>query len=158
MLSTSHVLSVHFIHLQRTCWSRRAVDRFGATPRPEPPYLHPPVIASGWWRESLLPGWSARRLWKLSFILCSAVAVCDAASGPRLILIGLLITGPCCALLTGRWALTAVTSCFALALGVVLGFPDQIFATVTQYAFLAAVAAVGLTATLSAAVLQRHRP
>ena len=115
-------------------------------------------LDGGWWRESLLPGWSARRLWKLSFILCSAVAVCDAASGPRLILIGLLITGPCCALLTGRWALTAVTSCFALALGVVLGFPDQIFATVTQYAFLAAVAAVGLTATLSAAVLQRHRP
>src|SRR5207302_1821302 len=81
----------------------------------------------GWWRESLLPGWSARRVWLLSFILCSAVAACDAASGRRLILIGLLVTGPCCALLTGRWALTAVTSCFALALGVVLGFPDQIF-------------------------------
>jgi hypothetical protein len=41
-----------------------------------------------------------------------------------------------------------------LALGVVLGFPDQVFATVTQYASLAA--AAGLTATLSAAVLQRH--
>ncbi len=97
-------------------------------------------------------------MWTLSILLCAAVAACDAASGPHLILIGLLIAGPCCALLTGRWALTAVTSCFAPALGVVLGFPDQIFATITQYAFLAAVAAVGLTATLSAAVLQRHRP
>ena len=47
-----------------------------------------------------------------------AVAACDAASGPHLILIGLLIAGPCCALLTGRWALTAAASGFALALGV----------------------------------------
>ena len=109
-------------------------------------------------RESLLPGWSARRVWTLSFLLCAAVAACDAASGPHLILIGVLITGPCCALLTGRWTLTAVTSCFAMALGVVLGFPHQVFATLTQYASLTAVAAAGLAATLSAAVLQRRRP
>ena len=89
--------------------------------------------------------------------MCCAVAAGDAAGRPRLILIGLLITGPCCALLTGRWLMTAATSCFALALGVVLGFPDQIFATLMQYAFLAAVAATGLTATVSAAVLQHHR-
>jgi hypothetical protein len=93
----------------------------------------------------------------LSLILCLAVAACDAASGPHLILIGLLITGPCCALLTGRWAPTATASCLAVALAVALGVPDQIFATLTQYAFLAAVAVVGLTATISAAVLQRLR-
>ena len=98
------------------------------------------------------------RLWRLSLILCCVVAACDAASGPHLILIGLLIAGPCCALLTGRWALTAAASGFAVALGVALGVPDQIFATVTQYAFLAAVAAVGTTATAGAAVLQRQRP
>ena len=115
-------------------------------------------LAREWRRESLLPGWSVGRLWKPSFILCSAVAACDAASGPHLILIGLLIVGPCCALLTGRWALTATASCFAFALGVVLGVPDQIFATVTQYAFLSAVAAVGMTATVSAVILQRQRP
>ena len=80
------------------------------------------------------------------------------ASGPHLILIGLLITGPCCALLTGQCAPTAVTSGFALALGVMLGIPDQIFATTTQYAFLAAVITVGLTATLSAALIERQRP
>ena len=104
------------------------------------------------------PGGASGRLWKLSFILCSAVAACDAASGPRLILIGLLIVGPCCALLTGRWALTAAASCFAFALGVVLGVPDQIFATVTQYAFLVGIAAVSMTATVSAVILQRQRP
>jgi hypothetical protein len=111
-----------------------------------------------WLRESVLPGWSVGRLWRLSLILCSVVAACDAASGPHLILIGMLISGPCCALLTGRWALTAAASGLAVVLGVVLGVPDQIFATVTQYAFLAAVAAVGVTATVSAAVLQRQRP
>jgi cation:H+ antiporter len=114
-------------------------------------------LAREWRRESLLPGWSIGRLWGLSFILCSAVAACDAASGPRLILIGLLIVGPCCAVLTGRWALTAAASCFALALGVVLGVPDQIFATVTQYAFLAVIAAASVMATGSAAILQRRR-
>ena len=111
-----------------------------------------------WQRESVLPGWSIGRLWRLSLTLCGVVAACDAASGPHLILIGLLIAGPCCALLTARWALTAAASGFAVALGVVLGVPDQIFATITQYAFLAAVAAVGTTATVGAAVLQRQRP
>jgi cation:H+ antiporter len=109
-------------------------------------------------RESLLPGWSTGRTWRLSLILCTAVAACDAASGPHLILIGLLITGPCCALLTGRWPLTAATSGLALALGVTLGIPDQIFATTTHYAFLAAVTTVSLTATLSAAIIQHQRP
>jgi len=120
------------------------------------------IIAPGpgslWQRESVLPGWSIGRLWRLSLILCCGVAACDAASGPHLILIGMLIAGPCCALLTARWALTAAASGFAVVLGVVLGVPDQIFATITQYAFLAAVAVVGTTATVSAAVLQRQRP
>ena len=111
-----------------------------------------------WQRESVLPGWSIGRLWRLSLIVCGVVAACDAASGPHLILIGLLIAGPCCALLTARWALTAAAGGFAVVLGVVLGVPDQIFATVTQYAFLAAVATVGTTATVGAAVLQRQRP
>jgi cation:H+ antiporter len=117
-----------------------------------------PVHPGGLWqRESVLPGWSIGRLWRLSLIVCAVVAACDAASGPHLILIGLLIAGPCCALLTARWTLTAVAGGFAVVLGVVLGVPDQIFATVTQYAFLAAVAAVGTTATAGAAVLQRQR-
>ena len=38
-----------------------------------------------------------------------------------------------------------------------LGVPDQIFATVTQYAFLAGIAAVSMTATVSAVILQRQR-
>ena len=106
-----------------------------------------------WQRGSVLPGWSIGRLWRLSLISCGVVAACDAASGPHLILIGLLVIGPVCALLTARWALTAAASCLAIALGVALGVPDQIFATVTQYVFLAAVTAVGTAATAGAAVL-----
>jgi hypothetical protein len=48
----------------------------------------------------VLPGWSIGRLWRLSSISCGVIAACDAASGPHLILIGLLIIGPVCALLT----------------------------------------------------------
>lgn len=88
----------------------------------------------------------------------TVLALAFAYSSPRLILIGLLITGPCCTLLTGRWALTILTSGLALALGVLLGIPDQIFATITQYAFLAAATTIGLTAMLSAAIIQHQRP
>jgi cation:H+ antiporter len=119
------------------------------------------AVAAGpgglWQRESVLPGWSIGRLWRLSLISCGVIAACDAASGPHLVLIGLLIIGPVAALLTARWTLTAAASCLAVGLGVALGVPDQIFATVTQYVFLAAVAAVGTTATAGAAVLQRQR-
>jgi cation:H+ antiporter len=119
------------------------------------------AVAAGpgglWQRESVLPGWSIGRLWRLSIISCGVIAACDAASGPNLILIGLLIIGPVAALLTARWTLTAAANCLAVGLGVALGVPDQIFATVTQYVFLAAVAAVGTTATVGAAVLQRQR-
>jgi cation:H+ antiporter len=103
-----------------------------------------------------VPGWSIRRLQRLSFLLCLAVAALDAATGRHLILIGALIVGPCCALLTGRWVRTAISGVFALALGVLLGVPDGIFSTYVQYAFLAAITVVTIAATLSAAWLQ-HR-
>jgi hypothetical protein len=119
---------------------------------------HTPTGARGgrWREESLLPGWSISRLWRLSLILITVIAACDAASGPHLILIGVLIVGPCCALLTARWALTAAASGLALVLGALLGVPDQIFATLLQYALLTAVATVGAAATIGAAVLQRR--
>ena len=69
---------------------------------------------------------------RLSLLSCGVIAACDAASGPHLIRVGLLIIGPVGALLTARWTLTAAASCLAIALGVALGVPDQIFATVTQ--------------------------
>ena len=106
---------------------------------------------------SLLPGWSPARLWRLSVLLCLVVAGCDAASGRHLILIGLLIVGPCCALLTGRWVRTALAGAWALALGALDGVPDGIWGTREHLTFLAAVGIVAVTATLGAAVIQRRR-
>jgi hypothetical protein len=112
-----------------------------------------------WWRrESLLPGLSAGRLWAVSILACLVVAACDAASGSHLILIGLLACGPCCALLTARWPPAAASGGLAVALGIVLGVPDRIFATPVQYAWVAVVAVTAVTATIGAAVLQRRHP
>jgi cation:H+ antiporter len=106
--------------------------------------------------RALVPGWSVSRAWYASLLLCAAVAAVDAATGHRLILMGLLAFGPCCALLSGRWRRTAATGAVALGLGVLLGVPDQVFATATQYTFLAAVALVACVATACAAVIERR--
>jgi Ca2+/Na+ antiporter len=108
--------------------------------------------------ESLLPGWPVRRLWALGMSLTLAVAVVDAALGPRVVLIGLLIIGPCSVLLTGRWRLTGLTGLWAAGLGIALGVPDGIWGTVTQFAFLAAVAVVAAASTVGAALIQARRP
>ena len=108
-------------------------------------------------RESLLPGWSAPRLWALSVLLAAVVAAVDAAAGHHLVLIGLLIVGPCIALLTGRWLLTALTGSWVCGLAVLLGVPDGIWATAAHLAFISAVAAVAAVATAAAALISRAR-
>jgi hypothetical protein len=108
-------------------------------------------------RESLLPGWSASRLWALSILLAALVAAVDAAAGPRLVLIGLLIAGPCTALLTGRWLPTALTGAWACGLAVVLGVPDGIWATAVHLVFISTVASVAAVATAAAALISRAR-
>jgi len=85
------------------------------------------------------------------------IAVVDAATGHRLILIGLLALAPCCAVPTGRWRRTAATGAVALGLGVLLGVPDGVFATYIQYTFLAAIAFVACVATACSAVIQRRQ-
>jgi cation:H+ antiporter len=108
-------------------------------------------------RAGILPGWSESRAWRTSLVLCALIAVVDAATGHHLILMGLLAFGPCCALLTGRWRRTALNGAIALALGVLLGVPDGVFATFVQYAFLAAIATVACSATICAALIERRR-
>jgi hypothetical protein len=73
------------------------------------------------------------------------------------ILIGLLIVGPCSALLTGRWVRTALTGVWVISLAVVLGIPDGIWASATHLAFIAAVASVALAATVAAALISNPR-
>ena len=100
-------------------------------------------------------GWSANRLWVLSFVLCAVVAAVDALLGHRLVLIGLLIVGPCCAVLTGRWSRMALTGAWAVGLAVVLGLPDRIWGNATHLAFLGAVLLVAVVSTIATAVIER---
>lgn len=122
-----------------------------------------PVIANshGPWSdargESLLAGWSVTRLWLTGLTLSVAVAAADAALGQRVVLIGLLIVGPCCALLTGRWLPTGLTGLWVIGLAVVLGLPDGIWGTGTHLAFMAAVATVAVVSTAAAAVIEMRR-
>jgi hypothetical protein len=106
--------------------------------------------------EQVTPwGWSANRLWVLSFALCVAVAAVDALLGHRLVLIGLLIVGPCCAVLTSRWSRTALTGAWAVGLAVVLGLPDRIWGTAAHLAFLVAVLTVAVVSTVATAIVER---
>jgi hypothetical protein len=100
-------------------------------------------------------GWSANRLWVLSFVLCAVVAAVDALLGHQLVLIGLLIVGPCCAVLTGRWSRTALTGAWAVGLAVVLGLPDRIWGTAAHLAFLVAVLIVAVVSMVATAVIER---
>jgi cation:H+ antiporter len=107
--------------------------------------------------ESLLPGWPVWRLWVLGMSLTLAVAIVDAVLGPRVVLIGLLIVGPCSVLLTGHWRPTGLTGLWAGGLGIALGVPDGIWGTTTQFAFLGAVAVVAAASTVGAALIQARR-
>jgi len=82
------------------------------------------------------------------------VGVLDVLVGHGGVLAGLLIVGPCCGVLTGRWSRSALLGSWAVVLAVVLGFADGLWATVTHLVFLAAVVVVGLASTLSAAVIE----
>ena len=108
-------------------------------------------------QATLLPGWSANQLWTLSLGLSAIVAATDALLADRVVLIGLLVIGPCCALLTGRLMQTALTSVVVIALAVFLGLPDGVWGTGTHLAFIGAVVVVSLVSTLAAAIIDQLR-
>jgi cation:H+ antiporter len=123
-------------------------------PRARGTRWHTPTLR----RESLLPGWTVGRLWVVSLTMSGLVASVDAVSGPRIVLIGLLIIGPCGALLTGRRLPTAVAGLWATGLAVVLGLPDGIWGTATHVAFFVAVGLIALITTVAAGVISNARP
>jgi cation:H+ antiporter len=134
-----------------TCAARQRTCRPGprlAARRPQ----------SGLDRESLLPGWSVRRLWVLGLAVSVIVAITDAGLGHRVVLVGLLIIGPCCVLLTGRWLPTGLTGLWVITLAAVLGLPDGIWGSSTHLIFLGTVAGVALVSTAAAGFIQVLRP
>jgi cation:H+ antiporter len=108
--------------------------------------------------RSLVSGWPVRKLWIVGLAISAAIAIIDAVLGHRVILIGLLIAGPCCVLLTGRWIPTGLTGLWVISLAVVLGVPDAIWGTSTHLAFLAAVTTVAMVSTLAAALIEIRTP
>jgi hypothetical protein len=108
-------------------------------------------------QDSLLTGWPVSRVWILGLEISFLVAAIDAVLGSRVTLIGLLIAGPCCVVLTGRWIPTALTGLCVISLAVVLGLPDGIWGTAIFFIWLSAVAVVALASTAAAAVIQTLR-
>lgn len=127
------------------------VSRIGHRPLGRPAAMADPGLAS------LIPQWPVRRLWAVSMITMAVIAAADAATGHHVVLIGLLITGPCIALVTGFWLPTTICGAWACALAVVLGFPDGIWATTTHVAFITAVAVVAIAAAAGSAVIGHAR-
>lgn len=113
------------------------------------------VPASG--RASLVPGWPVRRVWAVSITTTAVIAGIDAATGHRVILIGLLIAGPCIALLTGKRLPTVLAGAWACGLAVLLGLPDGIWASGTHVAFITAVAIVAVGAAASSVMIDRAK-
>ncbi len=88
-------------------------------------------------------------------IVTGAVAVVDAIAG-RLILIGLLVVGPCLAVLTRQARTTAIVGGWAVVLAVVLGGPDHIWGTSTLAYYAGSVALVSGASTGMAALLEQR--
>ena len=120
-----------------------------------------PVVGNGKRRlcAGLLPplGWSPARITLLGAVLVAVVAAFDALLGPRILLIGLLVVGPCCGVLAGRSASAAGLGFFAVACAVAVGVPDHIWLTGTQFAFMLAIGVVSTAATVCAAFIERSR-
>ena len=103
----------------------------------------------------MIVGWPIMRIWCLAFAISTAIAAAAAILGHHVILIGLLIVGPCCGLLTGRWIHTATVGAWTVALAVALGVPDRIWGSWTHLAFLGAVTIVAVVSAASAALIER---
>ena len=82
------------------------------------------------------------------------ITAADALLGPRVILIGLLLVGPCCALFSARPVSTAQAGAIAVGLALLLALPDGIWGTVLQFAFTGAVLMVAVACTWAAGIME----
>jgi hypothetical protein len=106
-----------------------------------------------------LPEPSAVLLWQLGVGWSSLAAVLDAATGRRIVLSGLVLLGPVCVFLTGRWLRTALAGAWATGLVVVLGIPDGIWGSrletylILLAVFVAAVSTLALILTVNTCLM-----
>jgi hypothetical protein len=95
-----------------------------------------------------------RFFWRLSVAIMLVITTADALLGSRIILIGLLMVGPCCALLSARRDSTAQVGAIAVGLALVLAVPDGIWGTITQLSFTGAVLMVAIACTWAAGFIE----
>lgn len=114
-----------------------------------------PPLPNGSTDGLLLNARAARLMFTGAVAWCSAIFVADVLTGRHAVLIGLLVVGPACVLLTERWRPTAVAGVFAIGLAVICGVPDGIFNTTQHWMFMIAVTFATGVCTAAAA---RPRP
>ena len=98
--------------------------------------------------------WASKYAWRLSVAIMLLIPAADAILGPRIILIGLLMIGPCCALISARWVSTAQIGAMAVGLSLLLALPDGIWGTAAQFAFTGAVLLVAIACTWAAGIME----
>ena len=98
--------------------------------------------------------WASKYVWRLSVAIMLLITAADAILGPRIILIGLLMIGPCCALISARRVSTAQIGAMAVGLSLLLALPDGIWGTAAQFAFTGAVLLVAIACTWAAGIME----
>ncbi|HET6811215.1 MAG TPA: hypothetical protein VFH50_09420 [Acidimicrobiales bacterium] len=98
--------------------------------------------------------------WPLALALLAtvAVAVVDNFFAHRIVLIGLLVLGPCCALVGRRWRATALIGALSALLAGVSGVTDGLWGTASYTLFLATVTIVAVAATVGTALIEHAGP
>jgi hypothetical protein len=91
---------------------------------------------------------------RLSVAIMLVITAGDALLGSRIILIALLMVGPCCALFSARRVATAEAGALAVGLAVLLALPDGIWGTMSQFAFTCAVLMVAVASTWGAGIME----
>jgi hypothetical protein len=95
-----------------------------------------------------------RLLWRLSLAFMLLITAADALLGSRVILIGLLMVGPCCALFGARRISTAQAGGIAVGLALMLALADGIWGTTAKFAFTGAVLLVAVACTWAAGIIE----
>jgi hypothetical protein len=95
-----------------------------------------------------------RFFWKLSVAIILVITAVDALLGSRIILIALLMVGPCCALFSARRVWAAQVGAMAVGLALFLALPDGIWGTTAQFALTGAVLLVAIACTWAAGIIE----
>jgi hypothetical protein len=82
------------------------------------------------------------------------IAGADTVLGSQIILISLLIVGPCCALFSARRVLTARAGGIAVGLALLLALPDGIWGSNVQLALTGAALMVAIGCTWAAGIIE----